>query len=543
VERAPLLGIAHQRAALTRIAHERAALSSITEPCSHHRVIAMTTTSETGSANIASWVTERASTDPDLPAIKQGEQILSYGDLEDASARFATMLRNHGVAPGDRVAMIMPNVAYFPIVYYAILRVGAIVVPMNPLLKAGEITYTWNDSGAKLAVVFPLFAEEAAKAASVTGTEVIVTVPGEWDAELARTEPTEFTAPGTAEDTAVILYTSGTTGQPKGAELTHDNLRSNVRTTIETLLPMRPGDVIFGGLPLFHSFGQTVGLNCAIAGGACLTLLPRFDGEQALSIIEKDRVTVFLGVPTMYMGLLAVPDKERFDTHALRVAASGGASLPVEVLHGVERTFGFTLLEGYGLSETSPVASFNHPDRPTKPGSIGIPIRGVEFDLRDENDEEVADGEIGEIVIRGENVMKGYWNKPEATADAMRGGWFYTGDLARRDEDGFYFIVDRKKDMINRGGYNVYPREVEEILYTHPAVAEAAVFGVPDAMYGEEVAALITLKDGASATEDELRDYVKEQIAAYKYPRMIRFGAIPKGPTGKILKREIKFEG
>jgi long-chain acyl-CoA synthetase len=502
----------------------------------------MTTTSDTGSANIASWVTERASTHPDLPAIKQGEQILSYGELEDASARFATMLRNHGVAPGDRVAMIMPNVAYFPIVYYAILRIGAIVVPMNPLLKAGEITYTWNDSGARLAVVFPLFAEEAAKAASVAGTEVILTVPGEWDAELARTEPTEFAAVGTGEDTAVILYTSGTTGQPKGAELTHDNLRSNVRTTIETLLPMRPGDVVFGGLPLFHSFGQTVGLNCAIAGGACLTLLPRFDGEQALSIIEKDRVTVFLGVPTMYMGLLAVPDKERFDTRALRVAASGGASLPVEVLHGVERTFGFTLLEGYGLSETSPVASFNHPDRPTKPGSIGIPIRGVEFDLRDENDEEVAGGEIGEIVIRGENVMKGYWNKPDATADAMRGGWFYTGDLARRDEDGFYFIVDRKKDMINRGGYNVYPREVEEILYAHPAVAEAAVFGVPDAMYGEEVAALVTLKDRASATADELRDYVKEQIAAYKYPRIIRFGTIPKGPTGKILKREIKFE-
>jgi long-chain acyl-CoA synthetase len=503
----------------------------------------MTTTSDTGSANIASWVTERARTDPDLPAIKQGEQILSYGDLEDASARFATMLRSHGVEPGDRVAMIMPNVAYFPIVYYAILRVGAIVVPMNPLLKAGEITYTWNDSGAKLAVVFPLFAEEAAKAAGVTGTEVIVTVPGGWDAELARTEPTELVAAGTGEDTAVILYTSGTTGQPKGAELTHDNLRSNVRTTIETLLPMRPGDVVFGGLPLFHSFGQTVGLNCAIAGGACLTLLPRFDGEQALSIIENDRVTVFLGVPTMYMGLLAVPDKERFDTRALRVAASGGASLPVEVLHGVERAFGFTLLEGYGLSETSPVASFNHPDQPTKPGSIGIPIRGVEFDLRDENDEEVAAGEIGEIVIRGENVMKGYWNKPDATADAMRGGWFYTGDLARRDEDGFYFIVDRKKDMINRGGYNVYPREVEEILYAHPAVAEAAVFGVPDAMYGEEVAALVTLKDGASATEDELRDYVKELIAAYKYPRIIRFGAIPKGPTGKILKREIKFEG
>jgi long-chain acyl-CoA synthetase len=413
---------------------------------------------------------------------------------------------------------------------------------MNPLLKANEITYTWNDSGARVAVVFPLFAEEATKAASVTGTEVIVTVPGEWDAELARTDPTELVADRTSEETAVILYTSGTTGQPKGAELTHDNLRSNVRTTIETVLPMGPGDVIFGGLPLFHSFGQTVGLNSAIAGGACLTLLPRFDGEQALSIIDTDRVTVFLGVPTMYMGLLAVKDKERFDTSALRVAASGGASLPVEVLHDVEQTFSFALLEGYGLSETSPVASFNHPDRPTKPGSVGTPIRGVEFGLRDEDDAEVADGEIGEIVIRGENVMKGYWNQPDATADAMRGGWFHTGDLARRDEDGFYFIVDRKKDMINRSGFNVYPREVEEILYGHPAVAEAAVFGVPDAMSGEEIAALVTLKEGASATEVELRNYVKELIAAYKYPRIIRFGPIPKGPTGKILKREIKFE-
>jgi len=502
----------------------------------------MTTMSNTGSGNIADWVAQRASTDPDLPAIKQGEQILSYGDLDAASARFATILRSRGVESGDRVAMIMPNVAYFPIVYYAILRVGAIVVPMNPLLKASEITYTWKDSGARVAVVFPLFAEEATKAASVVGTEVIVTVPGEWDAELARTDPTELVADRTSEETAVILYTSGTTGQPKGAELTHDNLRSNVRTTIETVLPMGPGDVIFGGLPLFHSFGQTVGLNSAIAGGACLTLLPRFDGEQALSIIANDRVTVFLGVPTMYMGLLAVKDKERFDTSALRVAASGGASLPVEVLHDVEQTFSFALLEGYGLSETSPVASFNHPDRPTKPGSVGTPIRGVEFGLRDEDDAEVADGEIGEIVIRGENVMKGYWNQPDATADAMRGGWFHTGDLARRDEDGFYFIVDRKKDMINRSGFNVYPREVEEILYGHPAVAEAAVFGVPDAMSGEEIAALVTLKEGASATEVELRNYVKELIAAYKYPRIIRFGPIPKGPTGKILKREIKFE-
>ena len=502
----------------------------------------MTTSSNPATANIGIWVKQRATSDPGLPAIKQGEITLSYTILDAAVARCATILSARGVTAGDRVAMIMPNVAYFPIVYYAILRIGAIAVPMNPLLKAGEISFVWNDCDVKVAVVFPLFAEEAAKAGSATGTQVILTIPGEFDAELARTDPTDGVAEQSGDETAVILYTSGTTGQPKGAELTHANLSSNVHTTIDTLLPMAPGDVIFGGLPLFHSFGQTVGLNAAMAGGACLTLLPKFDGEEALSIISNDRVTIFLGVPTMYMGLLAVKNKERFDTSTLKIAASGGASLPVEVLRGVEQTFGFVLLEGYGLSETSPVASFNHPDRPRKPGSIGVPIRGVEFGLRGEDDQEVADGEIGEIVIRGENVMKGYWNKPEATADAMRGGWFHSGDLARRDEDGFYFIVDRKKDMIIRNGYKVYPREVEEILYAHPAVAEAAVFGVPDAACGEEVAALVSLKDGASATDGELRDYVKERIAVFKYPRIVRFGPIPKGPTGKILKREIKFE-
>ena len=241
-------------------------------------------------------------------------------------------------------------------------------------------------------------------------------------------------------------------------------------------------------------------------------------------------------------GLLAVPDPGRFDTTKLKLAASGGASLPVEVLYEVQRRFGFQLLEGYGLSETSPIASFNHPDRPAKPGSVGIPIAGVEFQLWGPDDTEVDEGEVGEIVIRGENVMKGYWNNPDATAEAMRGGWFHSGDLATRDADGFYFIVDRKKDMIIRNGMNVYPREVEEVLYTHPAVAEAAVFGVPDALHGEEIACLVSLKEGAEATDDEIRDYVASKIAAYKYPRIVRFGPVPKGPTGKILKREIKID-
>ena len=496
----------------------------------------------TENPNIAVWVADRAVSDPHLPAIRQGETILSYAALDGAASRFAGQLAARGVQAGDRVALIMPNVAYFPIAYYAILRLGAIVVPMNPLLKAGEIAFTWADCGARLAVVFPLFADEAQKAAASTGTEVLVTVPQEFEQSLGATPPRAEVAVVDAADTAVILYTSGTTGQPKGAELSHANLRSNTLTTVETLMPNGPGDVLFGGLPLFHSFGQTCGLNAAMAGGACLALLPKFDGEQALRIVEQDRVTIFLGVPTMYMALLGVPDPQRFDTTSVRVGASGGASLPVQVLRSVEDTFGFALLEGYGLSETSPVASFNHPDRPTKPGSVGTPIRGVEFALHDENGNEVADGEIGEIVIRGENVMKGYWNRPEETAEVVRGGWFHTGDLATRDADGFYFIVDRVKDLIIRNGFNVYPREVEEVLYSHRAVAEAAVFGIPDPEHGEEVAALVTLKEGATATPDELRDFVADQIAAYKYPRVIRFGPLPKGPTGKILKREIKLD-
>jgi long-chain acyl-CoA synthetase len=501
----------------------------------------MTAPSTPTSSNIAHWVSDRAASHPDAPAIKQGDVVLTYAQLDDATARLATLLAARGVQAGDRVAMTMPNVAYFPIVYYAILRLGAIVVPMNPLLKAGEIAYTWTDCESRVAVVLAPFADQAQRAAEQTGTDVVVVVPGEFDAELAATDPSRAVQPRSDQDTAVILYTSGTTGQPKGAELTHANLRTNVLSTIETLMPMAPGDVVFGGLPLFHSFGQTVGLNSAMAGGACLTLLPKFDGAEALRIVAADRVTVFLGVPTMYMGLLAAADKVEFDTSTLKVAASGGASLPVEVLRAVEKRFGMLLLEGYGLSETSPVASFNHPDRPTKAGTVGTPIRGVEFDLWDDDGKPVPAGAIGEIVIRGENVMKGYWNRPDDTAAAMRGGWFHSGDLATRDEDGFYAIVDRVKDMIIRNGFNVYPREIEEVLYAHPAVAEAAVFGVPDPDHGEEIAALVSLKEGASADADELRAFVEERIAAYKYPRIIRFGVIPKGPTGKILKREIKI--
>jgi long-chain acyl-CoA synthetase len=299
--------------------------------------------------------------------------------------------------------------------------------------------------------------------------------------------------------------------------------------------------VILGALPLFHSFGQTAAMNGGVLAGSCLTLVPRFDPVKALQVMERDGVTVFMGVPTMYSALLAVPAEARPDTSSLRLCVSGGASLPVEVLRAFEAQFGCAILEGYGLSETSPIASFNHPDRERKPGSIGTPIRDVQMKVFDEGDREVPQGEVGEIVIRGPNVMKGYWQRPDATAEAMRGGWFHSGDLAKVDEDGYFFIVDRKKDMIIRGGYNVYPREIEEVLYEHPAVAEAAVLAVPHAELGEEVGAAVALKAGAEATPEELQAFVKERVAAYKYPRHVWLvPELPKGPTGKILKREIE---
>jgi long-chain acyl-CoA synthetase len=438
----------------------------------------------------------------------------------------------------------MPNVLHFPVVYYAVLRLGAVVVPMNPLLKAGEIAFTLRDSGARTLLASPMAATEAAEAAAATGTDFLVVEPADFDAFLDRTEPLPGVADAQGTDLAVILYTSGTTGTPKGAELTHRNLLGNTATVVQTLFHVTPGDVLFGGLPLFHAFGQTCGLNAAVAAGATLTLLTRFDPTAALETIRRDAVTVLLGVPTMFAALLHAELPDGFDAPRLRLAVSGGASLPVEVLHGFEKRFGAPVLEGYGLSETSPVAAFNHPDRPRKAGSIGIPIRGVEMRLVAEDGGTVAPGEVGEIAIRGENIMTGYWNRPDATSDAIRDGWFHSGDLARVDEDGFYFIVDRKKDMIIRGGYNVYPREIEEVLYEHSAVAEAAVVGVPHPLHGEEVAAVVTLRPGAKATAEEIIAHTKERVAAYKYPRVVTIVAeLPKGPTGKILKREIVVSG
>jgi long-chain acyl-CoA synthetase len=490
--------------------------------------------------NLADNLLRTAERVPDRPAVRLDDSILTYRALRDATGRMATLLAERGVRPGDRVAVMLPNVPEFATVYFGVLRAGAVVVPMNPLLKEREVAYYLADSGAALIVAWHGCAADASAGASRAGVPVLVVDDG-FDTTLATHAPAPGAAPREGHDTAVILYTSGTTGQPKGAELSHANLSTNAEVMAGDLVRVGPQDVVFGGLPLFHSFGQTCGLNTAVKVGACLTLVSRFAPRTVLDVLERDRVTVFEGVPTMYVALLGEPDLDRRDLSALRVCVSGGAALPVEVMREFERVFGCMILEGYGLSETSPVASFNHPDRPRKPGSIGTPVRGVQMRVVDEFGGDVPAGEVGEIAIRGHNLMKGYWRREEATAEAIPDGWFRTGDLARTDSDGYFFIVDRRKDLIIRGGYNVYPREIEEVLYEHPAVAEAAVVGVPDPSLGEEVGAAVVVKPGATVTPAQLRDYVKSQVAAYKYPRRVWLvPALPKGPTGKVLKREIR---
>jgi long-chain acyl-CoA synthetase len=478
---------------------------------------------------------------PDRAAVRLDDLVLTYEELDQRSARVAGLLAARGVEPGDRVGLMLANVPQFPMLYYGVLRAGAVVVPMNPLLKAREVEYYLGDSGARLIFAWHAVADEAAKGAEAAGVSLVSVAPEAFDRMLGDQAPLTVVTSRADRDTAVILYTSGTTGKPKGAELTHANLARNAAVSATTLFHLEPDDVVMGCLPLFHSFGQTCGLNAAVSSGACLTLLPRFDPGKALEVIQRDRVTVFEGVPTMYVALLNHPGRGGYDTSSLRACVSGGAALPVEVLRDFEDAFGCIILEGYGLSETSPVASFNHPDRERKPGSIGTPIEGVEMRVVDPLGGDVATSEVGEIAIRGHNLMKGYWRREQATREAVPDGWFRTGDLGRRDEDGYFFIVDRKKDLIIRGGYNVYPREVEEVLYEHPAVVEAAVVGIPHPTHGEEVGAAVVLKPGAEATPAELQAFCKERIAAYKYPRHVWLeAALPKTATGKLLRREVR---
>ncbi|WP_205697108.1 long-chain fatty acid--CoA ligase [Conexibacter sp. SYSU D00693] len=491
--------------------------------------------------NLAQNLVDSAQRDADAIALKLDDLAIPYGVLDQLTQRCAALLKSKGVGPGDRVGIMLPNVPHFAVAYYGTLRLGGTVVPMNVLLKGREVAYYLRDSGAKVLLAWEGFAEDAQKGAEEAGAECIIVEAQGFLGILGEHEPDTEVADRGTDDTAVILYTSGTTGEPKGAELTHQNLMRNVEVCLGLFGPTGD-DVILGALPLFHSFGQTCGLNTAMKSGATLTLIPRFDPGKALEILERDAVTIFEGVPTMYGAMLNHPDADERDVSKLRLCASGGASLPVELLKGFDEKFGCKVLEGYGLSETSPVASFNHPDKERKPGSIGTPVEGVEMKVVDDGGADLPTGEVGEIVIKGHNVMKGYWNRPEATEESIDAdGWFKTGDMAKVDEDGYFFIVDRKKDLIIRGGYNVYPREIEEVLYEHPAVREAAVVGVPHPDLGEEVGAAVALKEGQEAEPEAIQGFVKERVAAYKYPRLVWFvDELPKGPTGKILKREIE---
>ncbi len=511
------------------------------------------------SLNLATMLTETSKSKPDQTALIFENFKMTYSHLHAASNQFANALANAGLERGQKVALMLPNIPQFVICYFGILKAGAVVVPLNVLLKAPEVAYHLQDSDSVMLVAWEGFATEAVSGYQQADTchhFVVVNAPGSHNVPemegvrslntmMADASPTFEMVATMPDDTAVVLYTSGTTGQPKGAELSHFNLFFNSRTAVDSLgIDWRSDDVGLVALPLFHSFGLSAVMGVLVTAGATMTLMPRFDPVKAFEMIQRDRVTVFSGVPTMYIYLLNHPDRKKYDLSSLRICNSGGASLPVEVLQAWEKEFGIKILEGYGLSETSPTASFNVLFKPTKPGTIGLPIWGVEMKVVDENDQEVPVGEVGEIVIRGHNVMKGYYKRPEATAEAIRNGWFHSGDMGVVDEDGYFSVVDRKKDMVIRGGFNVYPREIEEVLYAHPAVSEAAVIGVSDQTMGEEVKAFIYLKPGAQVSEGDILTYCKERIASNKYPRIIQFTEqpLPKNATGKILKRELKAQ-
>ncbi|MEU3342625.1 long-chain fatty acid--CoA ligase [Streptomyces sp. NPDC006668] len=512
--------------------------------------------------NLAVLLEDSARTQPDRTALVLGEHRWSYAQLDEAAGRVAAALVARGIAHGDKVALSCPNLPYFPIVYYGILKAGAVVVPLNTLMTEREVAYHLHDSRARAYLCYegsaelPMGERGLSAFEETPGCELFVllphdpqavsaSVPGETLVGFTEGHPPLTASRRTSEtDTAVVLYTSGTTGQPKGAELTHSNLVNNALVCVG-LFGSGSVDVQLVTLPLFHTFGQTVQMNAGLAVGATLVLLPRFSPADALALMERENVTCFAGVPTMYWALLHHPDADRFDlakiTANLRIAISGGSALPVEILTAFEERFGVPVLEGFGMSETSPVVTFNHRDRPRKPGSIGLPVWGVEVRVVREDGTEVAVHEPGEMCVRGHNVMKGYLGRPEATAEAIDAhGWLHTGDIATRDAEGYLYIVDRKKDMIIRGGYNVYPRELEEVLLTHPAISLAAVVGVPHSSHGEEVKAFVVLKAGADLTEGELTAWCRGTMAAHKYPRLIEFAdTLPMTATGKILKREL----
>ena len=512
--------------------------------------------------NLSTILEHHARNSPNKEALIFADKRITFSQLDAATNQVANGLKNIGVGHGDKVALTCPNLPHFPMIYFAILKTGATVVPLSVLLKRHEIAYHLQDSDAKAYFCFVGTPEMPMGQEGYAGFEMtdscqnfFIITPSPADSSpiegtktmgmlMAGQSPkfqSYFTSP---DDTAVIIYTSGTTGRPKGAELTHSNLFLNANLS-KDLQDLGYNDKVMLVLPLFHIFGQVVGMIASIYRGATAVLVPRFEAEMVLNLLQNEKITHFAGVPTMYWGLLSYPDMHKFDLQAikstLRKCLSGGAALPVQVLKDFEAKFEVAILEGYGMSEGSPVVTFNHPDRVRKPGSVGTPVWGVEVCIKDENGNELGANEKGEICYRGHNVMKGYYKRPDANAESIKNGWLHSGDIGIRDDDGYYFIVDRTKDMIIRGGYNVYPREVEEVMIQHSAISMVAVIGIAHDEYGEEIKACVVLKAEMVISESELISWTKERIASYKYPRIVEFmNTLPMGASGKILKRELR---
>jgi long-chain acyl-CoA synthetase len=498
--------------------------------------------------NLATILRESAAARPGAPAVLHDGGTITYAELDARSDAVAAALAARGAGPGTAIAVQLPNVPQFPIVYYGILKTGAVVVPLNMLLRAPEVAYQLADSGARTLITWAATAAEAAKGAAeagvtdlyVAGTETPPAGRPFTDLVTPAAEPFPLRArePG---DTAAIVYTSGTTGVPKGAELTHFQLYMNADIP-GRLFDLRPDDVVLTALPLFHVFGMSSAMNPAIRFGAAMSLVPRFIPERVFAAIERDRATIFDGVPTMFGALLSCAADHRYATSSLRVCISGGDAIPAHVLDAFERQFQVPILEGYGMTETASTIAFNRSVDDRRPYSVGKPVWGVEVQIWDDNDRQLPPGRthIGEVVTRGYHTMRGYHGHPAATDDAFRGGWFHTGDLGYVDGDGFLFLVDRKKELIIRGGYNVYPREVEEVLYRHPGIAEAAVVGVPDERLGQEVKAFLVRRPGQWASAEDVVGYCRERLAAYKYPRLVEFrDVLPLTAAGKVLKKDL----
>lgn len=498
--------------------------------------------------NTAQILSGAVAADSDRIALRSGDLALTVGGLDSLAKKCARLFAGEGVGPGHRVAFVMPNVPHFAAIYYGALRTGATVVPLSPLMTAVEFEYIFRDCTPTVVVAWNGFHEAAAKAAEACGVRLVYSagLPGGPDTGLPDLVACAEAGVGRAEmvctdasDVAVIIYTSGTTGAPKGAALTHDNLVWNARLFSDAV-ELGPGDVSLAALPFFHSFGQTCIMNAGLHSGAELVLQPRFDAAEALDLVERHRITVLMGVPSMLAALLAEQRSRRRDVSSLRWLASGGSGLASGLQEELERELLVPVLQGYGLSETSPITHVCRPRQPKK-GTVGPPLWGIEHRVVDDEGRTLAVGAVGELHVRGHGVMSGYFGRPEAT-DAVidSDGWFSTGDLCSIDEDGYVRIVDRKKDLIIRNGHNVYPSDVEAVLSEHPAVGLSAVIGVPDDKVGEEVAAVVMLKPGAEATNEQIAEFVKERVASYSYPRIVQIvGELPLGPTGKVLKRSI----